>query len=141
MASDARTRRRRRCRGERGPAAASLVERREAPHPYVTGVRAPSQRRAADRVMVRQGCLASTPAPPGAPFPSLRGRRKKGKGDARRPKTKCLGGGALATRLGRSFAGQEQSVEAHFGRRRMGCLTSESVVSPLRSIARGDAAC
>src|SRR6266702_2709686 len=60
--------------------AASLVERREAPHPYVTGVRAPSQRRAAGRVMVRQGCLASTPAPPGAPFPSAAREKEKGKG-------------------------------------------------------------
>jgi hypothetical protein len=33
----------------------AAVERREAPHPYVIGVRAPSQRRAAGRVMVRQG--------------------------------------------------------------------------------------
>src|SRR5258708_38043021 len=91
MASDARTRRRRRCRGERGPAAAAVVERREAPHPYVTGVRAPSQRRAADRVTVRQGCLASIPAPPGAPFPSLAREKEKGKGRRLGPENKVPG--------------------------------------------------
>ena len=69
---------------ERGVASCgATVERREAPHPYVTGVRAPSQRRAAGRVMVRQGALAKRPAPPGAPFPSPAREKEKGKG--RRP--------------------------------------------------------
>ena len=61
----------------------TTVERREAPPPYVTGGRAPSQRRAAGRVMVRQGALAKRPAPPGAPFPSSAREKEKGKG--RRP--------------------------------------------------------
>ena len=59
-ASEASAERRRR-RGENvALAEAPQVERREAPHPYVTGVRAPSQRRAADRVMVRRA-LAEAP--------------------------------------------------------------------------------
>ena len=73
------------------PPRASMVERREAPPPYVTGGRAPSQRRAAGRVMVRQGALAKRPAPPGAPFPSPARETEKGKGHARRPKIQVPG--------------------------------------------------
>jgi len=59
------------------------VERREAPHPYVTGVRAPSQ--GARRTLARfaRVRIATHPAPPGAPFP-LRAREKE-KGKGRRP--------------------------------------------------------
>src|SRR5262245_27101888 len=64
------------------PAGSAAVERREAPHPYVTGVRAPSHG-ARGVSQAPQGCLASTPAPPGAPSPLLARERKKGKG--RRP--------------------------------------------------------
>ena len=74
-----------------------MVERREAPHPYVTGVRAPSQRRAAGRVMVRQGALADAPGASRRSISLVReGDGKRGKGDARRPKSKCPGGVALA---------------------------------------------
>jgi len=77
--------------GERGPAASVVVERREAPHPYVIGVRAPSQRRAADRATVRRALAEA----PGASRRSIslacKGKEKRGKGDARRPKIECLG--------------------------------------------------
>ena len=78
-------------REERGPVRSVAVERREAPPPYVTGVRAPSQRRAAGRVMVRQGALAKRPAPPGAPFPSSAREKEKREGATRRPKFKVSG--------------------------------------------------
>ena len=78
-------------REERGPVRSVAVERREAPPPYVTGGRAPSQRRAAGRVMVRQGALAKRPAPPGAPFPSSAREKEKREGAARRPKFKVSG--------------------------------------------------
>src|SRR6267142_2386882 len=55
------------------------------------GARAGSQRRAADPRKVRQGCLASTPAPPGAPFPSSAREKENGKGRARRPKIQVPG--------------------------------------------------
>jgi hypothetical protein len=87
--------------GERGPRRDAAMERREAPHPYVTGVRAPPQRRAADPRKVRQGASQA----PGASRRSIslapRGRRKKGKG--RRPASE---------------------IEVP-GRRSVGCLTSE----------------
>jgi hypothetical protein len=59
----------RRCRhGENvAPAEAPQVERREAPHPYVTGVRAPD-RNGARRTLARfaRVRIATHPAPPGA---------------------------------------------------------------------------
>ena len=73
------------------PVGSAAVERREAPPPYVTGGRAPSQRRAADRVMVRRVRPLTHPAPPGAPFPSPARETEKGKGPARRPKFKVPG--------------------------------------------------
>ncbi len=79
-----RSAKRRRRRGENvAPAEASQVERREAPHPYVTGVRAPSQ--GARRTLARfaRGASQRTPAPPGAPFP-LRAREKE-KGERATP--------------------------------------------------------
>jgi hypothetical protein len=81
----------------------ATVERREAPPPYVTGGRAPTPRRAAGhRVSKTRSRVLTHDGPPGrsrkAPrrlpalhFPRLRGRRKKGKGDARRPKFKVAG--------------------------------------------------
>jgi hypothetical protein len=88
-------RERRRRRGENvAPVEAPQVERREAPHPYVTGVRAPD-RNGARRTLARFARGASrqrvharldalrTPAPPGAPFPSSAREKEKGKG--RRP--------------------------------------------------------
>src|SRR5215211_1752610 len=71
------------------------VERREAPHPYVIGVRAPSQ--GARRTLARfaRVRIATHPAPPGAPFPFCRGRKKgrRATGAPRNP-----GGGALSCR-------------------------------------------
>jgi hypothetical protein len=67
-----------------------LVERREAPGPTSLGSRASKRRvwatrlcrrRAADRVMVRQGGLANPLAPPGAPSPRSRDG-KKGQGES-----------------------------------------------------------
>ena len=90
----------RRCRrGENvAPAEASQVERREAPHPYVTGVRAPSH--GARRTLARSARVPRQA--PGASRRSMslvRGRRKTGKGDARRPKIQSRPGGvALASR-------------------------------------------
>src|SRR5712691_6514734 len=79
-----RSAKRRRRRGENvAPAEVPQVERREAPHPYVIGVRAPSQG--------SPGCLASTRRLPALHIPCLQGRRKKGKGDARRPKSRVPG--------------------------------------------------
>src|SRR5438105_7321084 len=76
----------RRCwRGENvAPAEAPQVERREAPHPYVTGVRAPD-RNGARRTLARfaRVRIATHPAPPGAPFPSSAREKENGKG--RRP--------------------------------------------------------
>src|SRR5438552_5373651 len=92
--------RQRRCRmrEERGPASSVAVERREAPHPYVIGVRAPSQ--GARRTLARFARVPRKhPAPPGAPFP-LRAREKE-KGERATPgarKSKGPGGIALPTR-------------------------------------------
>ena len=93
--------RERRCRrGENvASAEASQVERREAPHPYVIGVRAPSQ--GARRTLARfaRVRIATHPAPPGAPFP-LRAREKE-KGERATPgarKAKSPGGVALSIR-------------------------------------------
>ena len=75
---------RRRRRGENvAPAEASQVERREAPHPYVIGVRAPSQ--GARRTLARfaRGASQAPRRLPALHFPCVQGRRKKGKG--RRP--------------------------------------------------------
>src|SRR3989440_11603103 len=85
-------------REERGPASSVAVERREAPHPYVIGVRAPSQ--GARRTLARfaRVRIATHPAPPGAPFP-LRAREKE-KGERATPgarKSKSPGGEALAS--------------------------------------------
>ena len=75
-------------RGGRGPAGSAAVERREAPHPYVIGVHAPSPRRVADRASVRRALAEA----PGASRRSIslvsEGAGKRGKGDARRPKTR-----------------------------------------------------
>src|SRR5207245_10046585 len=86
--------------GERGPrrCAASGAPGGAAPLRH-WGARALA-RRAADPRKVRQGCLASAPAPPGAPFP-LRAREKE-KGERATPgarKSKSPGRVALATRL------------------------------------------
>src|SRR2546430_15651763 len=83
---------------ERGPASSVAVERREAPHPYVIGVRAPSQ--GARRTLARFARVPRKhPAPPGAPFP-LRAREKE-KGERATPgarRSKSPGGGALPSR-------------------------------------------
>ena len=75
-----------------------LVERREAPHPYVIGVQRASLRRAADP-LVRRAPTSLVPGASRRSIPSFRGRRKKGKGRARQPeKVKSPGGAALAVR-------------------------------------------
>ena len=76
---------RRRRRGENvAPAEASQVERREAPHPYVIGVRAPSQ-----------GSPGVPRKHPGASRRSIslarKGEGKMGTGGARRPKIQRTG--------------------------------------------------
>jgi len=71
-------------RGENvAPVEASQVERREAPHPYVTGVRAPSQ--GARRTLARfaRGASQAPRRLPALHFLCVQRRRKKGKG--RRP--------------------------------------------------------
>ena len=69
--------------GERGPAEGVAVERREAPHPYVIGVHAPSPRRVADRASVRRA-LAEAPGASRRSMSLVReGDGKRGKG--RRP--------------------------------------------------------
>src|SRR5216684_360059 len=82
-ASEASAERRRR-RGENvALAEAPQVERREAPHPYVTGgARAVATARGGPS-QGSPGCLASTRRLPALHVPRPRGRRKKGKG--RRP--------------------------------------------------------
>jgi hypothetical protein len=90
------------------PPRVSQVERREAPHPYVIGVRAPD-RNGARRTLARFARGASrqrvharldalrTPAPPGAPFPLC--AREKEKWERATPgarKSKPPGGGALS---------------------------------------------
>src|SRR4029079_13507222 len=89
------------------------------------GARAGSQRRAADPRKVRQGCLASTPAPPGAPF-SLRARKKeKGKGAPGTRDAKSPGSVSVGYRLRQSFGGSgDKSVEARPSGEDGGCLTS-----------------
>ena len=80
-------------RGERGPGRGFTVERREAPHPYVTGVQRALARRAADRVMVRQAdrvIVRRVPLAQGARrLPALHVPRQreteKGNGPARQP--------------------------------------------------------
>ncbi len=104
----------RQARGERGPGRGVAVERREAPHPYVTGVRAPSPRRAADRVMVRQGALAERPAPPGAPFPSPAREKEKREGASPAPEIQVP------------------------GQRSVGCLTSWNWVCSAKTADRGE---
>src|SRR2546426_11422284 len=89
-ASEAKRRRR---RGENvAPAEAPQVERREAPHPYVTGVRAPD-RNGARRTLARfaRGASQAPRRLPALHFPCVQGRRKMGKGDARRPKIEVPG--------------------------------------------------
>jgi hypothetical protein len=66
------------------PFAASVVERREAPPPYVTGGRAPPYEARAGPDGPA-GPTSLGPAPPGAPFPRFEGDGKKGKGRARQP--------------------------------------------------------
>src|SRR6266849_2026978 len=96
-ASEASAKRRYR-RGENvALAEAPQVERREAPHPYVTGVRAPSQ--GARRTLARfaRVRIATHPAPPGAPFSlACKGEGKRGKGVPGARKSKSPGGGALS---------------------------------------------
>jgi hypothetical protein len=90
-------------RGGRGPAGSAAVERREAPHPYVIGVHAPSPRRVADRANPVRRALAEAPGASRRSMSLVReGDGKRGKGDARRPKTRVP------------------------GRHSVGCLTSES---------------
>ena len=107
-------------REERGPVRSVAVERREAPHPYVTGVRAPSPRRAADRVMVRQGAFADAP---GASRRSIslacEGEGKRGKGCARRPKFKCPGGVSVGCPPSLKLRRVISPSKPVFGRRRM----------------------
>src|SRR5712691_3758818 len=78
-----RSAKRRRRRGENVvPAETPQVERREAPHPYVIGVRAPSQ--GARRTLARFARVPRKhPAPPGAPYPLP--AREKEKGERARP--------------------------------------------------------
>ena len=78
------------------PASSVAVERREAPHPCVIGVRAPSPRRAAGRVMVRQGAPLRTRRLPALHFPRLRGNGKMGKGAPGALMEKSPGSVALA---------------------------------------------
>jgi len=61
------------------------MERREAPHPYVIGVHAPSPRRVADSPSP-QGARRGARHLPALHIPRPRGRRKKGKGAPWRPK-------------------------------------------------------
>jgi hypothetical protein len=85
-----------------------LVERREAPGPTSLGSRASKRRvwvtrlcrrRAAGRVMVRQGGFAHPLAPPGAPSPHSRdGKKGQGVPGVLR-KSKPRGSRALATRI------------------------------------------
>jgi hypothetical protein len=65
-----------RCRG--GEVANAAVERREAPHPYVTGVHAPSPRRVADRATVRRALAEAPGASRRAPCPSSARETEKG---------------------------------------------------------------
>ena len=72
------------------PLAASLVERREAPPPYVTGGRAPPyEARAGPDGPVGPTLLG--PAPPGAPFPRFEGDGKREKGEPGSPKSTAAG--------------------------------------------------
>ena len=73
-------------------AEAPQVERREAPHPYVTGVRAPD-RNGARRTLARfaRGASQAPRRLPALHFPCVQGKRKKGKERARRPKIKVPG--------------------------------------------------
>jgi len=69
-------------RGGRGPAGSVAVERREAPHPYVIGVHAPSPRRVADRASVRRALAEA----PGASRRSMSlAREGDGKGERATP--------------------------------------------------------
>src|SRR5207244_504579 len=73
---------RRRRRGENvAPVDTPQVERREAPHPYVIGVRAPD-RNGARRTLARfaRGASQAPRRLPALHFPRPRGKRKKGKG-------------------------------------------------------------
>ena len=106
--------------GDHGPVRASLVERREAPHPYVTGVRAPD-RNGARRTLARfaRVRIATHPAPPGAPFPLRAREKEKGKGDARRPKIKVPGRRSVLPASAKASAGQVLGPsKPFFGRRR-----------------------
>jgi hypothetical protein len=71
------------------------VERREAPHPSVIGVRVPSPRRAAGRVMVRQGVPLRTRRLPALHFPRPRGSGKMGRArpapESRSPGRRSIG--------------------------------------------------
>src|SRR5712691_2083603 len=80
-----RSAKRRRRRGENvAPAEVPQVERREAPHPYVIGVRAPSVTARGGPSQSPPGCGSQrTRRLPALHFPCLQGKRKKGKG--RRP--------------------------------------------------------
>jgi len=78
-------------REERGPASRAAVERREAPHPYVIGVRAPSPRRAADRATVRRA-LAEAPGASRRSISLVReGEGKKERATPGARKSKCPG--------------------------------------------------
>jgi hypothetical protein len=78
-------------RGRTWPRRSAAVERREAPHPYVIGVHAPSQRRVADRASVRRA-LAEAPGASRRSISLVReGDGKRGKGAPGRPKTRVPG--------------------------------------------------
>ena len=80
------------------PPAVSLVERREAPPPYVTGGRVPPTGRAAAGVIGRRALRYWARRLPALHSP-FEGRRKKGKGEPGSPKkVKRPGSIALASR-------------------------------------------
>ena len=68
------------------------LERREAPHPYVTGVRAPD-RNGARRTLARfaRGASQAPRRLPALHFPCVQGRRKYGKGRRPAPEKQSTG--------------------------------------------------
>jgi hypothetical protein len=92
--------------------AGSMVERREAPHPYVTGVQraSPGARRTSTLALKNARTPGSARVPrwaPGASRRSMslaRGRRKKGKGGPGRPKDHVAGRRSVGLSLALSLA-------------------------------------
>jgi len=88
-------------------AAASTVERREAPHPYVIGVRVPRQARGGPRHGPQGTYVTGARRLPALHVPRSEGDGKRGKGEPGSPKSEVAG------RRSVGYAG---------------CLTSESVM-------------